>query len=915
MVPGGRVSGPANFTGFARGGQLRRFSSRQGRLAHVILKDRLAGATEYLRIAGYFRSSIFELVNEEIEAIGAVRIVCNADVDPADIKASQLARQTVLMERWNATGVELDSMLHRARYQRLYDLLRKGNVEVRVVARTDTPFLHGKAGVIRRGDGTATAFMGSLNETREGWAGNYEMVWEDTSQDGVAWVQAEFDHLWQRGVALPDAIIEEIGRSARKRQAEVAELPPAEVGPAALVEAPIYRQGEELKPWQRAFVGIFLAHRETYGKARLLLADEVGVGKTLSLAGSALVACLLGDGPALILCPATLCQQWQVELFDRLGIPSAVWLSAKKAWMDHTGHVIRTRGPEDVARCPYQVGIVSTGLIFQPNSPERAALLRRKFGTLILDEAHRARLTGGFGPDAGKPNNLLAFMLDAADSARHVVLGTATPIQTDVAELWELLEVLNRNANHVLGRIGSEWRSPGNAIPVLTGAKPVDEDEDDVWDWLRNPLPPASEDSLFDNVRKDLAVPAKEFFTSESVTKLDDFTRELLFERVREVSDGLFFLQRNNPLVRHVVLRRRSTLEEAGLLPRIAVDIWPTEGQAPAMFDGVAVRTSLEFDLAYQAAIHFTEALARRKQSAGFMRSLLLQRICSSYASGIATAQRLLDKRELPEDGGEQQEFDTDTLDLDEVERGHLRDLIGHLSAKPMDPKLEAVLHFLRERRWLDHGCIIFSQYFDTASWVARSLAATLPGVHVAVYAGADRSGIFLGEEWRSVERNAIKGAVRERQLRLVVATDAACEGLNLQTLGTLINVDLPWNPSRLEQRIGRIRRFGQARDRVDMLNLVYKDTNDEKVYTVLSKRMKDRYDLLGSLPDVIEDEWIENIENLDDYLSQFTKKRKAANTFDLRYGGTVEAGEPSWALCEKVLARRDVVDRMSRGW
>jgi PLD-like domain len=49
--------------------------------------------------------------------------------------------------------------------------------------------VHGKAGVIRRPDGTASAFMGSLNETREGWSSNYEMVWEDTSADGVAWVE------------------------------------------------------------------------------------------------------------------------------------------------------------------------------------------------------------------------------------------------------------------------------------------------------------------------------------------------------------------------------------------------------------------------------------------------------------------------------------------------------------------------------------------------------------------------------------------------------------------------------------------------------------------------------------------------------------------------------------------------------
>lgn len=53
---------------------------------------------------------------------------------------------------------------------------------------------------------------------------------------------------------------------------------------------------------------------------------------------------------------------------------------------------------------------------------------------------------------------------------------------------------------------------------------------------------------------------------------------------------------------------------------------------------------------------------------------------------------------------------------------------------------------------------------------------------------------------------------------------------LNLQTLGTLINVDLPWNPSRLEQRLGRIKRFGQRRDRVDMLNLVYQGSIDERI-------------------------------------------------------------------------------------
>jgi superfamily II DNA/RNA helicase len=106
------------------------------------------------------------------------------------------------------------------------------------------------------------------------------------------------------------------------------------------------------------------------------------------------------------------------------------------------------------------------------------------------------------------------------------------------------------------------------------------------------------------------------------------------------------------------------------------------------------------------------------------------------------------------------------------------------------------------------------------------------------------------------------------------VATDAACEGLNLQALGTLINVDLPWNPSRLEQRLGRIKRFGQAPRTADMLNLVYHETQDEKVYQVLSHRMKDRYDIFGGLPDAIEDDWIETVEELEAMMDEYIHLR-----------------------------------------
>jgi superfamily II DNA or RNA helicase len=892
---------------------IQRYTSRLQRLDHVFLRENLKGAKSYRRIAGYFRSSLFELIHEELDSIEDVRIVCNADLDPRDIGVARSAelQAMALKEKWNERAPEADSILGRDRYRKLHALLMKGNLKVRVVGRTVAAFLHGKAGVIEAANGSKISFMGSINETREAWTENYELVWEDDSPEAVRWVEDEFDYLWAQGVDLPKAIVEEIDRCARRVEfRDIAECPPEKLPEAAMAEAPIYQRGERLMPWQQAFVGMFLDHRATYDKARMLLADEVGLGKTLSLATSALMASLLGDGPALVLCPATLTEQWQVELWDRLGVPSAVW-TRKKTWMDHTGHHIKTRGAEDVARCPYQIGIVSTGLVTQMTA-ERQALLERSYGTLVLDEAHRARAARGLGKSA-EPNNLLKFMCEAAKRARHVLLGTATPIQTDTAELWDLLGILNRHGEFVMGKpVNSRWLAPELALPWVTGKELV-EDEEDAWELVRNPLPPGRDDSLFDHIRANLKVAPREFFTSKSAVDLDEDVRQDIEDAMTGRLKGLAFFQRHNPIVRHTVLRKRAALEAKGLLPKIAVDIHPLKRDQESFFVGLALRTDESIDRAYKAAEKFTALLGKRTKAAGFMKSLMLQRICSSLASGSSTAQKLLRRESLDdvEDLSAVEGFGALTDD----EMGALEEIVAALAEKPEDPKLAAVWHYLTRRGWLELGCIIFSQYYDTAYWVAESLTKRLPGEPIAVYAGAGRSGIFRDGLWVAVERDAIKRAVKERELRLVVATDAACEGLNLQTLGTLINVDLPWNPSRLEQRIGRIKRFGQARQSVDMLNLVYQGTRDETVYERLSERMKDRYDLFGSLPDVIEDDWIEDIETLDLKLSGFIERKKTANAFDLRYSDTVDPkGEP-WERCAEVLSRRDVVERMSRGW
>ncbi|MFZ2960858.1 MAG: phospholipase D-like domain-containing anti-phage protein [Candidatus Ozemobacteraceae bacterium] len=896
---------------------IKRFSSRRERLDRVFLAERLRGATCYKRIAGYFRSSIFELVGEEIAAIPDVRILCNSELDLHDLAVSKMARENALKERWNDAPIEIDGLLHRDRYRRLYDLLSQGNVEIRVVPRNRV-FVHGKAGVIETPTGK-TCFLGSINETRAAFSGNYEILWEDASPEGVAWVEEEFEALWADAYPLPDAVINEVKRVAERVEVHFQELAEEEVPGAALAEAPIYRGGEQLQPWQRAFVALFLEHRERYGQVRLLLADEVGLGKTLSLGASAMVGALLGDGPVLILCPSTLTFQWQVELKDRLGIPSAVWLSTKKMWSDPNGHLIKTRGPEDIVRCPFQIAIVSTGLIFHDSS-ERSILVKQRYGTVILDEAHKARRRGGLGEKRELPNNLLAYMLEIGKRTKNLLLGTATPIQTQVSELWDLLAILNSGVDFVLGRESvSLWADWERALPFVQGATPKDEHE--AWELIRNPFPPSGETAHTAALRLSLGLADRRFFCDTGFASLGYFEQE----NVRQMADGEFFKQ-NNPVVRHTVIRRRRNLEEEGLLERVAVEVYPDPHQKQALkngpaFLGLGLMTNTPFDLAYEAAVEFTEALAKRTRSAGFMKTLLLQRICSSFASGRSTARKILARERLDE------EDDADELvqALDALtpnEAGFLERIVAELERpEAHDPKLAAVRYFLEEHRienktWLEHGCIIFTQYFDTAQWVASELAGGLPDEPVAVYAGAGKSGIFRGKECVSAERESIKSAVKSRDIRLVVATDAACEGLNLQTLGTLINVDLPWNPSRLEQRLGRIKRFGQARRTVDMLNLVYHDTQDEKIYQALSKRLKDRFDIFGGLPDTIEDDWITDAEKLEKMMDAYIHlRRQAANAFEIRYQGRVDPDENRWEKCSRVLSRRDVVEKLSEPW
>lgn len=908
---------------------IRRFSSRTHRLDSSFLLEHLQGARSYKRIAGYFTSSLFEVANELLESIPEVKIVCNVDIHPDDLKVAQL-RESKMVGRWNDRALEAEALLNRDRYRRLDAFLAKHGQAVRVAPDSICGFLHGKAGVIELADGRKLGFIGSMNETSSGWQRHYEILWEDDSPEGVVWIEKEFEFLWNAARPLPDAVIREVRRRGHRREVLFDEIgDDNDLAPAALIESPLYREGLSLQPWQQGFITECLRHYQNHGIVRLLLADEVGLGKTLSLATAALALCLLSDKerqsrkPIVIFAPATLCEQWQTELIDKLGIPCARWETQRKVWLDVDARTISPAGREQIAKCPLRIGIVSTGLMMR-DSQEKQHLLGLRYGLLILDEAHKARTRQGFGKDAGTPNELLAFMREMAARADHVLLGTATPIQTRAEDLWDLMGILHQGKGHfVLGNDFAKWHRPQEALLVLSGDQAVTEPSS-AWELLRSPLPlvDASQEPrarrLYSAIRQDLGLTNGEWQTNKPFTELSDDTREILDDELNREISGATFFQRENPFVRHIVLRKRTSLEDAGLLTKVGVDVHPERNLARelqsfnALFEAAALRTSEHFREAYREARLFGKALAKRGKGGGFMKNLMEQRICSSIQAGLNTARMLLAGRTVHEEEDDQ-EIDL-SVESDE-ESEVLTRLIARLERIDQDPKLNAVLHYLEREKWLDYGIIIFSQYYDTAKWVADALADRYADEAIGLYAGAGRSRLYQGGESVHSERETLKKMVAEHGIRIMVATDAACEGLNLQTLGALINIDLPWNPTKLEQRIGRIKRFGQVREKVDMLNLVNEQTVDEKVYERLSARMRDRYNLFGSLPDTIKDEWIDDIETLGEKLDEYIDAQKEATGFDLRYTTSMEPTEKDWRDCSEVLSRRDFAELMSAGW
>jgi hypothetical protein len=563
---------------------------------------------------------------------------------------------------------------------------------------------------------------------------------------------------------------------------------------------------------------------------------------------------------------------------------------------------------------------------------------------VIVDESHRARRRKVPKVDAKAeeidekpdPNKLMAFLQLIGPKTKSMLLATATPVQLHPVEAWDLLHILSHGNDGVLGgwTQSSPWFKPSHCLDIATGVETVPTtDERAGWQYVMDPLPSRFEAPAFDKIRRNLdAVDTRWQFNPESLDKLSPAIRRV------QLRNGLLpgYGETYNPLLRCIVRRTRAYLEATinpatggYFLPKVSVRLFG-ENDEDALVLGGYLRE------AYDEAEVFSRLLQQRVKGAGFFKTLLLRRVGSSMEAGRRTIGKLLGAEPDSLDDEEDDDVEEDAIPFPGRQVSAASDFKNFTLAEITslrrclklleeggnnDPKLNALIGYLRGthpgsiRRWQDVGCILFSQYYDTARWIGNEMSkrAEFEGIDIGLYAGSNRSGFWRAGKFQRCDRNTLKNRVRSGDLKLLLGTDAASEGLNLQRLGALINIDLPWNPTRLEQRKGRIQRIGQVRSEVWIANLRYRDSVEDRVHQVLANRLEAIHGLFGQIPDTLEDVWVQVALNDERAANQLIDRTAATrNPFDVKYSKVEDA---DWETSALVLDPISVREQLSIGW
>ncbi|WP_407530868.1 DEAD/DEAH box helicase [Methylobacterium oryzisoli] len=781
---------------------------------------------------------------------------------------------------------------------------------------------HEKSGVVEDKTGDRIAFNGSLNETAAGWTRNWESLnvfasWRDP--DRVNEEDGNFARLWANQAKhvvtldVPAAVRDDLLRflPADDRPARLKRIMDKETLEHEVVvvdQTPTAPDPEPQHLDPRSAVWSFIAQAATLpgGGARvgeatsavipwphqvrafhrlydqwppkLLVADEVGLGKTIQAGLLLRQAWLSGRAKRiLVLAPKSVCRQWQIELREKFNLNWPIYDGAKLCWLPSPATRGQTEKPvsrEEWHREP--AVIVSSHLVRRGERQGELVEAADPYDLVILDEAHHARRkAAGGASNERRANALLGLMRRLRARTQGLVLLTATPMQVHPVEVFDLLDLLG---------VPPEWGEDAflKFFEDVEHESPSHEAMDRLAGMFRavetawGPVTPEQVRRLDGggNLRASRILKALRDKASTP--------RRMLAADERKTA--LRVIKGNTPVNRLVSRHTRELLRryyKAGkITTRIAdrrvrdefIDLSPAERR---LYERVEEYIATTYDQANDKernAIGFVMTIYRRRLASSFYalgQTLTnhLQAVTKQEGAGI-NAQIILD--EVLDDDVESDDPDAEpAAHLEQQallveERANIESLLADIRALPPDTKLDRLRAEIIKLRANGYAqVIVFTQFTDTMD----CLRAQLVGDKLKLMCFSGRGGEVVSADgtWRTISRDEVKRRFREGQADVLLCTDAAAEGLNFQFCGALINYDMPWNPMRVEQRIGRIDRLGQKHHDIHIVNLHYANTVEADVYLALRQRIGLFENVVGRLqpilsrlPSLIQDRLLE---------------------------------------------------------
>lgn len=554
----------------------------------------------------------------------------------------------------------------------------------------------------------------------------------------------------------------------------------------------------------------------------LLIADEVGLGKTIE-AGLVWteIRSRYDARRLLILCPAMLCPKWQRELQDRFGI-DAIIASASEI-LKHL-HDYREGRKHDFALIASIQGLRPPSGWNEIKEDSKvsdreklARLLQDQahddplFDMVVIDEAHYLR-----NPEtkSAKLGELLRAVSD------NLLLLSATPIQVKSRDLFQLLHLLDEDtfAHESLFDMTLEANEPLIQLRDMLLAGDIEKEL-----FLQK----------ITEARRHILLNSSEQLKKLEESPPSDEILKCIEGRV-ELADRI---DRINPLSKVISRTRKRDVHER----RVYRDAYAYK----------ADMAEVEQKFYSEVTQKVRQYCAKRDVSEGFLLTIPQRQMCSSMAAACKAWQhRLVEDNELQEivwelNGGDDiKKSNTNTIKPLIQELALIaRELGDYDELKRCDSKYSELLKQIK-LYWdfnPDHKIVLFSYFRGTLNYLKERLAED--NIQSLVLMGGLDKEAILEEFENSQTKN------------ILLSSEVASEGVDLQFSSLLVNYDLPWNPMKIEQRIGRIDRIGQKEATINIWNIFCHNTLDEKVYDRLFDRLGIFEKALGSIETILGDE------------------------------------------------------------